>query len=276
MRKTLSLVGTLTLSALALTACGAGGNDAGGESEADGHVVVGASPAPHGEILEFVAENLAADAGLEIEIVTYDDYVLPNSALNEGDIDANYFQHVPYLEAQIEEFGYDFDHFPGIHIEPLGIYSEALADLADLPQGATIGITNDPSNQARALGLLVQAELITLSADDPGAAQLSDVDGNDLGLEFIEADPASLVRTLPDVDAAIINGNFALEGGLNPAEDALLLESGEDNPYANILAVRAADVANEDLVTLNELLHSDEVRDFISERWPAGEVIPAF
>ncbi|WP_154792765.1 MetQ/NlpA family ABC transporter substrate-binding protein [Occultella kanbiaonis] len=281
MRRTLLAASTLTVAALTLAACGGGGDGAGGSGDdesaaSDGHIVIGASPTPHAEILEFVQDNLAADAGLDLEIVTYDDYVLPNTALSEGDLDANYFQHLPYFEEQVESQGFDFDHFEGIHIEPFALYSDTLTDVADLPEGGQIGITNDPSNQARALDLLVQAGIITLTADAPESAGLTDIDENELGLEFIEADPASLVRTLQDVDAAIINGNFALEGGLNPATDSLLIEDGEGNPYANFVAVRSEDIDDPDLVALDGLLHSDEVRAFIEETWPAGEIIPAF
>ncbi|TDE91626.1 ABC transporter substrate-binding protein [Occultella glacieicola] len=269
---------TLTVAGLTLAACGGGDAGSGDDESAgsDGHITIGASPTPHAEILEFVQENLAADAGLELEIVTYDDYVLPNTALSEGDLDANYFQHLPYFEEQVASQGFDFDHFEGVHIEPFAVYSETLTDIADLPQGAQIGIPNDPSNQGRALDLLAQAGVITLSADDAATAGIADVDENELGLEFIEADAASLVRTLQDVDAAVINGNFALEGGLNPAEDSLVIEDGEGNPYANFVAVRSEDIDDPDLVALDELLHSDEVRAFIEETWPAGEIIPAF
>jgi D-methionine transport system substrate-binding protein len=281
MRRTLLAASTLTVAAFTLAACGGGGDDAGGSGEdesaaSDGQIVIGASPTPHAEILEFVQDNLAADAGLDLEIVTYDDYVLPNTALSEGDLDANYFQHLPYFEEQVESQGFDFDHFEGVHIEPFALYSESLTDVADLPQGGQIGIPNDPSNQGRALDLLVQAGVITLNADAPELAGLTDIDENELGLEFIEADAASLVRTLQDVDAAVINGNFALEGGLNPADDSLLIEDGEGNPYANFVAVRAEDIEDPDLVALDGLLRSDEVRAFIEETWPAGEIIPAF
>lgn len=237
-------------------------------------ITIGASPTPHAEILEFVDAELAPAAGIDLEIVTFDDYVLPNEALAEGDLDANYFQHLPYFESQVEEKGYDFDHFAGVHIEPYGLYSSDLTDLADLPDGADIGITNDPSNQARALDLLVGAGLITLLDTGEEAATILDIDENPHDLSFTETAPEQLVRSLEDLDAAIINGNFALEAGLNPATDSLLLESGEDNPYANFVAVRSEDIDDPALVTLDELLHSAETVAFIEGRWPAGEVLP--
>ena len=239
-------------------------------------LVVGASPTPHAEILEFVDENLAADAGLDLEIETFDDYVLPNTALAEGDLDANYFQHLPYFESQVEEQGYDFAHFDGVHIEPYALYSEQHGSVEDIPDGATIGITNDPGNQARALDLLVANDLLTLEDTGDELPTLLDIAENTHDFEFVETAPEQLVRALQDVDAAIINGNYALEAGLNPATDSLLIEAGESNPYANFLAVRAEDEGNEAIVALDELLHSPEVKAFIEERWPAGEVLPAF
>lgn len=281
MRKTWGAVALAAATALALTACGsaaeAGEDTTAGSTEGGvTTLVVGASPTPHAEILEFVQDNLAADAGLDLQIETFDDYVLPNTALAEGDLDANYFQHLPYFESQVAEQGYDFDHFEGVHIEPYALYSSQWESVEDVPDGAKFGITNDPGNQARALDLLVANDLITLEDTGDADPTLLDIADNPKGFEFIETAPESLVRALEDVDLAIINGNYALEAGLNPATDSLLLESGEDNPYANFLAVRSEDKDNPALVTLNDLLHSDEVRAFIEERWPDGEVLPAF
>jgi D-methionine transport system substrate-binding protein len=267
--------------ALALTGCA--GSDAeetaaAGPTEEGGvtTLTVGASPTPHAEILEFVDAELAPAAGLDLEIETFDDYVLPNTALEEGDLDANYFQHLPYFESQVEEQGYDFDHFEGVHIEPYALYSESITSVEDIPDGAVVGITNDPGNQARALDLLVANDLLTLEDTGDALPTLLDVADNPKNFEFIETAPEQLVRALPDVDVAIINGNYALEAGLNPATDSLLIESGEDNPYANFLAVRSEDKDNEAIVALDELLHSPEVKAFIEERWPAGEIVAAF
>jgi len=278
MNRTVRTAALLSVAALAMVGCAGGGDDTGDAATgSDGAttIVVGASPVPHAEILQFVQDELAADAGLDLQIEEFTDYVLPNTALAEGEIDANFFQHLPYLEAQIEENGYEFDHFEGVHIEPYGVYSETVDSLADLPDGATVGLTNDPGNQGRALDLLVEAGLITL-ADTGEAPTLLDIEDNPKNLEFIETAPEQLVVSLPDVDAAVINGNFALEAGLNPASDAILLEAGEGNPYANLVAFRSQDAGNEALATLDELLRSDEVRAFIEERWPDGEIIPAF
>ena len=279
MKRTVRTAAVLAATALVMAGCAGGDDDStdGPTPAADGvtTVVVGASPVPHAEILQFVQDELAADAGLDIEIREFTDYVLPNTALDEGEIDANYFQHLPYFEAQVEENGFDFDPFDGVHIEPYGIYSDSVESVEDIPEGGTIALTNDPGNQARALDLLAEAGLITLAETD-GDATLLDVAENPKNLELVETAPEQLVVSLQDVDAAVINGNFALEAGLNPAKDAILLEDGEGNPYANFLAVRAEDKDDPALVTLDELLHSDEVRAFIEERWPDGEIIAAF
>ncbi len=279
MKRTVRTAAVLSAAALVMAGCAGGGDDTG-DAATDGSdgpttIVIGASPIPHAEILQFVQDELAADAGLDLDIREFTDYVLPNTALAEGELDANYFQHLPYFTAQVEENGFDFDHFPGVHIEPYGVYSDKVDSVDDIPDGGVIGITNDPGNQARALDLLVEGGLITLAETD-GDPTLLDIEDNPKNLEFIETAPEQLVVSLQDVDAAIINGNYALEAGLNPATDSILLESGEDNPYANFVAVRSEDISDPALVKLNELLHSDEVRAFIEERWPDGEVVPAF
>lgn len=281
----LPVVAALTLG---LAACGAdtnanGGGDGGaaaGNNQASGDaptvIKIGASPTPHAVILEFVNDELAADAGIKLEIETYDDYVLPNRALHEGDLDANFFQHLSYFEGQVEEHGFEFDHFPGIHIEPYALYSTKYDDVADLPEGAKIGVTNDPANQARTLKLLAQDDLIALDEAAGDEASIFDVTDNPHNFEFVELAPEQLVHSLEDLDAAVINGNFALEADLNPVQDGLLVEDGENNPYANFVAFRSEDADSEALKTLDELLRSDATRDFISEKWDSGEIIPAF
>ena len=269
-RTTLAAVATATL--LGLTACG------GGEAElsaADEPLRVGASPVPHAEILRFVDEELADDAGLDLEIVEFTDYVQPNVALDDGSLDANYFQTVPYLEEQEASAGYDFTALEPVHIEPLGIYSESLTDLADLPDGATVAIPNDPTNAARALRLLEANDLITLADTGDAAPTALDIEANPKDLEIQQVEAAQLPRSLADVDAAVINGNYAIDADLSPAEDALALEEAEGNPNANLLVVRSGNEDAERIVQLEELLHSDEVRQFIEETY-AGAVLPAF
>lgn len=280
MRTPLTLAAAVAATALTLSACGAGGSEeqtVGSESDGITTLTVGVSPVPHGDILRFVDENLAADAGLDLEIKEFTDYTAPNKALVDGDLDANYFQHLPYYESEVEGQGYELAHFEGVHIEPFALYSETIDDVADLPDGATIGINNDPSNQGRALDLLAQAGVIGLADGvDAVSATIHDVADNPKNLEFVEADAAQLARTLADVDASVINGNNALEAGLSPTEDGILVEDGEGNPYANFLAVRAGDEENEAIVQLDELLHSPEVAEYIEETWADGAVLPAF
>lgn len=277
--KHLRSLAIISVAALALSACG--GNDdssSTAQKNEDGatKIIVGASPVPHSQILEFVQDNLAEDAGIDIEIKEYQDYVLPNQALQSGEIQANFFQHAPYYDNAVEENGYTFDRGEGVHIEPFGIYSDKIDDLADLPDGAKVGITNDPSNQARAMDLLQVNDLLTLKdVDDP---TIYDVADNPKNIEFVEAEAPAVPKLLPDTDIAIINGNFALQNDLVPSEDAIYLEKGEGNPYSNILAWNSESDPEivEAAETLDELLHSDEVADYITETWPDGEVIPAF
>ncbi|MSS84218.1 ABC transporter substrate-binding protein [Actinomycetaceae bacterium WB03_NA08] len=234
---------------------------------------VGASPSPHGQILRFVDENLAEEAGLKIEVVEYADYVQPNEALRSGDLDANFFQTVPYLESESEARGFDFVAGEGVHLEPLGIYSDKIEDIKDLKDGAKVGIINDPSNQARALKLLADQGLVELP--ESGEASVATVTPL-RGIELVQVEGPTLVRALPDVDIAVINGNFAQEGGLSASEDALVVESPENNPAVNVL-VWSADTDKADAIKkLEDLLHSDDVKTFIETTWTDGSVIPAF
>jgi D-methionine transport system substrate-binding protein len=267
-----ALAALATAALLGLTACGGGDAELSG---ADEPLRVGASPVPHGEILRFLAEALAADAGLELEIVEFTDYVQPNVALDDGSLDANYFQTVPYLEEQEASAGYDFAALEPVHIEPLGIYAESLTNLADLADGATVAIPNDPTNAARALRLLEANELITLADTGDAAPTALDIEENPKNLQIEEVEAAQLPRSLADVDAAVINGNYAIDADLSPADDALALEEAEGNPNANLLVVRSGDEDDERIQQLEELLHSDEVRQFIEETY-SGAVLPAF
>ncbi|OKL53963.1 ABC transporter [Bowdeniella nasicola] len=271
----------IAAAALALSACGGSSSTdstTAPESSAGGTVrlTVGASPVPHAEILNFVKDQgLAEAAGIDLKVVEYTDYVQPNVALSEGDLDANYFQHLPYLKAEIADKGYEFEHFEGVHIEPYGIYSQKIKNISELAEGAKVGISNDPSNQARALSLLVKEGVLKdLGKED---ASIVDYDGNAEAnpkkLQFVETEAPALPRVLPDVDIAIINGNFALEGGLKPAEDAIVLESVEGNPYANLVAYAKNTEKLDALKKLDEILHGQEVADFIKKTWPNGEVI---
>lgn len=271
-------------SALVLAGCsGSGSSSASGDSSASGSsqsgatvtLKVGASPSPHAKILQYIEDNLAAEAGLDIQIVEYTDYVQPNQALESGDLDANYFQTVPYLESQESDFGYDFDHGEGIHLEPLGIFSSKITDLADFPEGGTIGIISDSANQARALKLLAANGLVTLP--DSGDINVNTVTTLK-GAKLQEVDGPQLVRSLQDVDIAVINGNYAMEGDLSLAKDALATESATDNDNVNILVWNASASGDKlaAIKKLDDLLHSDDVRQYIESTWSDGSVIPAF
>ena len=266
----------LTLSALTATAvlAACGGGDAE-ISAPDEPLRVGASPVPHAEILRFIDENLAEDAGLDLDVVEFTDYVQPNVALDDGSLDANFFQTVPYLEEQEASAGYDFTALEPVHVEPLGIYSESLTDLSQLEQGATVAIPNDPTNAARALRLLEANDLVVLADTGDAAPTSLDVESSPLDLEISEVEAAQVPRSLADVDIAVINGNYAIDADLSPADDALALEEAEGNPNANLLVVRAGDESDERIQTLEELLHSDEVRQFLEDEYD-GAVIPAF
>lgn len=269
MKKT-AFAAVTVAAAILFAACGGDADEASGDSST---ITVGASPVPHAEILQFVKDELAADAGLDIEIVEFTDYVQPNVALEEGELDANFFQHVPYLDEQEADRGYEFEVVTPVHLEPLAIYSQQLDALDAVSEGATVIIPNDPSNSGRALNLLADEGLIEL---DPNAGiDATQQDVTDAkGLTIDELDAANLPRSLPDADLAVINTNFALEAGLDPADDALAVESAEDNPYANVLVVRSGDEDGPAVRTLADLLTSDEVVQFIEENYD-GAVVPA-
>jgi D-methionine transport system substrate-binding protein len=234
---------------------------------------VGATPRPHAEVLELIKPDLA-EMGIDLKVIEFTDYVQPNLALAEGELDANYFQHIPYLEAFSQDHRLDLTYIAKVHIEPMGAYSEKLKSIDELKKGARIAIPNDSVNGGRALLLLAANELIEL---DPAAgitATLLDITSNPMDLKFNELEAAQLPRVLPDVELAIINGNYALEAGLAPLKDALFIE-GSESPYVNVLAVRKADTAREDLAKLAEALLSEKVKDFLLEEY-GGAVVPAF
>lgn len=265
------------LAALTLAACGGSDEEALTEEGGVTTIRVAATPLPHMEILTFISENLAEAAGLELDLQEQTEYPIPNRLLSEGEVDANFFQHLPYLETEIAENGYELTPFAGVHIEPLGIFSESLTSLDEIEEGAAVGVPNDPTNRGRALALLADNDVITLADGvEPTEATPDDVAENPKNLTFSEVDAALIARTLSDYDAAVINGNYAIEADLVPAEDALALEAGEGNPYANFLAVRTEDKDNEALKKLDELLHSEDVKTFITDTYKDGSVLPAF
>ncbi|MFE9774253.1 MetQ/NlpA family ABC transporter substrate-binding protein [Streptomyces sp. NPDC005931] len=264
--------GALTLG---LTACGSDKDS--GSGDASGPLTVAATPTPQGEILTYIKDNLAEKAGLELEVKEFTDYVTPNTAVQQGEVDANYFQHQPYLDDFNKKNGTDIVAVPNatVHLEPLGVYSQGAKKLTDLAKGATIALPNDTTNEARALKLLEANGLIELKAGVGYEATPKDIASNPRNLTFKELEAAQLPRSLGDVDAAVINGNYALEADLSPAENAIAAESPEGNPYGNFLAVKKGNEDDPRVKKLAELLTSPEVKKFIEDKY-AGSVVASF
>lgn len=233
---------------------------------------VGATPVPHAEILEFVKPDLA-EQGIDLQIVSFTDYVLPNISLNDGSLDANFHQHKPFLDSLKADKGLKLESIATIHIEPIGLYSRKLKSIDELPQGASIAIPNDPSNGGRALLLLEAKGLIKLKDSSNLTSTELDIVENTKDIKIKPVEAALLPRTLDDVDVAVINGNYALQAGLKSG-DALVLE-GKESPYANILVVQESRVNDEALQKLKNALQSQKVKDFIQTQYK-GEIVPAF
>lgn len=236
-------------------------------------VKVGATPEPHAKILEFVKEKLAAE-GVNLEVIVFNDYVQPNVQVYEKQLDANFFQHVPYLDEFNAKKGYDLVKVTGVHIEPIGAYSSKISAIEELKDGAKVAIPNDATNGGRALALLAKHNLITLKDGVGILATVQDIADNPKKLEIVELEAATLPRVLPDVDVAVINTNYALEAGLVPTRDALFIEES-DSPYVNILVSRPDNKDDEAIRKLAAALNSAEVKQFIEETYE-GAVVPAF
>ncbi|GAB3210499.1 MetQ/NlpA family ABC transporter substrate-binding protein [Marinactinospora thermotolerans] len=257
--------------ALGLAACGAPSEQAGGGEDT---LTVGATAVPAGEVLEFVRDELAADAGLDLKIQEFADYNAPNAALAEGELDANLFQHAPFLEDYNANSGTDLVPVTEVYLPPLGLYSFTVDSVEELPDGATVALPNDPTNEYRALLLLQEGGLITLAEGiEESSFSLADIEDNPKDLEFREIDAAQLPRSLEDVDAAIVNANYALDADLSANESAILLERYEGSPYINILAARQDNQDDPRVQKLAEILTSEEVARFIEEEY-SGTVIP--
>lgn len=277
MRNAIKLTTTaVTAGALALTLAACGSDSSSSHtSAADQPLVVAASPTPHAQILDFIKDHLAAKAGLKLEVKQVTDYVTPNTAVQDGSADANFFQHQPYLDDFNKQHGTDIVSVETVHLEPLGLYSKKVKQVAELPAGATVAVPNDATNEGRALKLLADNHVITLRSGAGTTATVGDITGNPKNLKWKELEAAQLPRSLDDVDAAVINGNYALDSGLKPATDAIVLEKAAGNPYANILAVKKGRQDDPRVRKLAELLHSPEVRKYIEDTFK-GSVIPAF
>ncbi|WP_430604071.1 D-methionine-binding lipoprotein MetQ [Enterococcus sp. DIV1368b] len=268
-KKIFGFAATLLLT-VGLAACGNGGSSSDSSNASDDTTLkIGASPTPHAEILEHV-KPLLKDEGIDLEIVKFDDYVLPNQALSEGDIGANYFQHIPYLNKEIDEKGYDFVNAGAVHIEPMGLYSQKIKDISELEDGATIITSNSESDWGRIITILKDAGLVTVKDGvDLETATFDDIDENPKNLKFNHTiDPALLASTYQndEGDLVAINANFAYGAGLNPLEDAVLLEK-DNSPYVNIIATRKGDEDSDKIKKLIEVLHQEDVRQWIEEQW---------
>lgn len=264
MKRKISIIISLVISASLLAACG-------GKEDDKEKIIIGATPVPHAEILENVKEDLD-ELGYTLEVKIFNDYIIPNTALSDGQLDANFFQHIPYLESMNTSDALKLTWATKVHLEPLGLYSNKIKSLDELTDGATITIPNDNTNGSRALKLLADNGLITL--EDKELVSLLDIKSNRLNLKIEELDAPALPRTLQDVDASVINTNYALEADLNPTEDAIIIESS-DSPYANVLAVREADGTSEKTKALIKVLNSEKTKKFIEEEYK-GSILPAF
>ncbi len=281
MNNTKKIIALAAAAALTLSLAACSGNNSSStadnsSSDASSTVIrVGASPSPHAEILEFAKDQLAAK-GYELEIVEFTDYVMPNVALYEGDLDANFFQHTPYLDNYNEQNGTDLVSACKVHFEPMGLYSETLTSVSDVAEGSKVGVPNDPTNEARALNLLEAQGLIKLREGAGLNATPLDIEENPLNLEFVELEAAQLPRNLGEFAIAAINGNYAIEAGIldkvivNEAADS---ESAQE--YANILAVQSGELETDKTKALVEALTSDETREFINTQYE-DQFIPVF
>ncbi len=292
MKKLLALTLALVL-CLGLAACGGGTStdtdtnadtssdaDTNGDATANGETItltVGATPNPHAEILAQVKDDLAAE-GIDLVVKEYSDYVVPNTAVEEGDLDANYFQHTPYMEKFNEENGTHLVSVGKIHYEPMGIYPGLTKTLEELPDGATIAVPNDATNEARALQLLAAQGLIELKEDAGLNATPNDITSNPKNLQFKELEAAMLPQTASEVDLSVINSNFAMEGGMNPATDSLASEDADSEAaqtFANIVAVKEGHENDPAIQALVKALQSDKVKEYIEKTY-SGAVVAVF
>ena len=241
----------------------------------DGKVItVGATPEPHAEMLNLIIDDMA-EIGYTLKVQEFTDYVTPNEAVEAGEIEANFFQHIPYMESFNEERGYHLVKVVGTHVEPLALYSKKVSDYNNLPEGSVVAIPNDPTNEGRALLLLQSAGLIKLDEKAGLTAVPADVVENPKNFKFQEIEAASLPRVLDDVEAAVINGNYAIPAGLTATKDGLYIE-GADSPYVNVITVREGLENDPRVQALAKAITSDEVKDYLKKTYPNGEVVPTF
>lgn len=278
MKKKLLGFTALAVLAFGLAACGSSNDDTASSSTSGEKLEVlkiGASPTPHAEILEHV-KPILEEEGIDLQITQMDDYNIPNKALAEGDIDANYFQHIPFFNLQIEDNGYKFANAGGIHIEPMGLYSKRIDDIKDLEDGATVIASNSPSDWGRIITILQDAGLVKIKDGvDLETATFEDIAENPKNLKFNHSINPEVLTTAynnDEADLIAINANFAYGADLNPVKDSVLLED-DNSPYVNIVAVREEDKDDARIKKLIEVLHQEDVQDWILEKWD-GSVKP--
>ncbi|MFJ5623313.1 MetQ/NlpA family ABC transporter substrate-binding protein [Peribacillus loiseleuriae] len=282
MKKWLSTLAITSALLLGLTACGGAANEKeSGNGSADDKgltkLVIGASNIPHAEILE-KAKPILKEKGIDLQVKVFSDFILPNKALAGKEIDANFFQHLPYLEEANADEGYDLVNAGAVHIEPIGIYSKKYKSLDEIPEGGKIIMRDAVSDEGRILSIFQEHGLIKLKEGvNKTKATINDIVENPKKLVFqpnIEAALLPQVFNNGEGDAVVINANYALDAGLDPINDPIAVESAKDNPYVNIVAVRAGDENRKEIKTLMEVLHSKEIKDFITEKYK-GAVLPA-
>ena len=268
-KKVLALAAVAVVS-LGLAACGSG-KDSAGKSD-DKVIVVGASANPHAEILNEAVKPILEKDGYKLEVKVFNDYILPNKGLSEKSLDANFYQHVPYLEEYNKKNNTDLTYTVKVHLEPMGVYSDKVKDLKELKDGALVAVPNDPTNESRALKLLAKEGVIKVA--DKEILTKNDITENPKKIEVKELAAEQLPTALKDVDAAVINSNYALQAKLNPTKDSIAIES-KDSPYSNVIAVRADNKDSEKIKALSKAVTSPEVKKFIEEKYN-GAIIPSF
>lgn len=269
-KKLLSLALVAVLS-VGLVACGAK-KDSGKSQGDDKTIVVGATANPHAEILNKVVKPLLEKDGYKLEVKVFNDYVLPNTALLDNSLDANYYQHVPYLEEFNSKNKTDLTYTVKVHLEPMGAYSKKITKIADLKDKALIGVPNDPTNESRALQLLAKEGLIKVA--DKKLLTKNDITENKKNIVIKEIGAEQLPASLPDLDLAVINSNYAIEAKLNPTKDSIAIESS-DSPYANIIAVKKENKDSEKIKALSKAVTSPEVKKFIEDTYK-GAIVATF
>lgn len=275
-----SILSILLTGALAISLVGCGGakpdNSTGSASSEDKTITIGVTPVPHKDIVEVIKPELE-EKGYTVNIVEFTDYVTPNTSLEEGELDANYFQTIAYLDETNEGKGLHLTYTKGVHLEPLAVYSRKIKDLKELEDGATIAVPNDPSNEARALRVLENSGIIKLKEGE--LVTPKDITENPKNLKFEELEAAQLPRVLDEVALAVINGNYALEAGLSPSKDAVFVEdanSEASKKYHNVIAIKKGNENIQKIKDLTEALTSDTVKKYIEEKYSDGSVLPVF